>query len=154
MIRLLELVPIPDPYPPTPRVPIGHDTLQGFRVRVGLLVTVCLRSGVLNTEDAQTFLKKTNEVLKVIRDLEHRLNLRESIDYGELDDLRFRWKQEYRGFLKFRDTIRYTLNILTQNELISVDISDNVKTEIDRLYGQIIEIDRTVQSVLRNLGRS
>jgi hypothetical protein len=62
-----------------------------------------------------------------------------------------RWKEEYSRFIKFRDTIRDTLNSLVQRELIAVPVADNVKREVDAFYEQIIEIDRTIQSVLRRL---
>jgi hypothetical protein len=112
---------------------------------------MCVRNGVMNPLDAREFVRKANDVLGTVADLEYRMTLREAFDSGDVYDLRTRWKEEYSRFIKFRDTIRDTLNALVQRGLIAVPVADNVKREVDGFYEQIIEIDRTIQNVLRRL---
>jgi len=149
MIRLRELIQIPDPYPAKPTPPVSPESLQSFRVRASQLVGMCVRNGVMNPDDAREFVRKANDVLGTVADLEYRMTLREAFDSGDVYDLRTRWKEEYSRFIKFRDTIRDTLNSLVQRELIAVPVADDVKGEVDGFYEQIIEIDRAIQRALK-----
>jgi hypothetical protein len=151
MIRLAELIRIPVPYPAKPKPPVSTEILQAFRWRISQLVGMCVRNGVMNPHDAREFVKNANAVFGTVEDLEYRMTLREVFDAGDTFDLRTRWKEEYRRVIKFRDTIRDTLNALVQRGLVAVPVADNVKREVDDFYEQIIEIDRTIQSVLRRL---
>ena len=151
MIRLAELIRIPNPYPATPTPPVSPKAVQAFRERASQLVGTCVRNGVLNPDDAREFVKRTNDVLGTVEDLEYRLTLREVFDSGDIFDLRTRWKEEYGRFIKFRDTIRDTLNAFVQRGLIAVRVADKVKFEVDRFYEQIIEIDGAIHNVLRRL---
>lgn len=149
MTRVDELVRIPNPYPPQRKLPVNPDAVRALRVRASQLVRVCLQNGVLNWDEARDFVKKANEVFWTVDDLQSRLLMRESFDAGDIYDLRGRWKDEYRKFIRFRDTVRDTLNTLVQNGRVSVVVSDAVKSAVDRFYEQMMEIDRTVQTCLR-----
>jgi hypothetical protein len=151
MILLADLVRIPDPFPKELVPPVSADTVRAFRIRMSKLVTICLRNGVLNREEAREFVKKAQDVLGTVEDLQHRITLREVMDNGDVYDLRIRWKEEYRKFFRFRDILRDSLNLLVQHQFMQIEVGDNVKREVDGFYSQLIEIDKTIRSALRRL---
>jgi hypothetical protein len=149
MIRLGELVRIPNPYPVAAVPPIDPRLLDVFRRRAGFLLKLCLQNGVMNADEAHDFVKHVEGVIAAIDDLQYRLTLREGFDSGDLYDLRTKWKEEYRRFFKFRDAVRDTLNLLVQNRVIALNVSDAVKLETDHFCQQMAEFDKSVQTVLR-----
>jgi hypothetical protein len=151
MIRLSELVPIPNPFPTKPKPPVSPPIIKSFRERTSQLVTLCLRTGVMNPAEAREFVKKANAVLGTVDDLQRRVSLREVLDNGDVYDLRTTWKEEYRKFLKFRDVLRDSLNVLVQNQFMKIEVGDKVKLEVDQFYEQLTEIDKTILVVLQRL---
>ena len=151
MIRLFDLIQLPDPFPPQSLPTIGSSELETLIQQGHRLVALCISTGVLNDEDAEKFANDLDDLVAQISDLQHRLTLNETFDGGDCYDLRVTWRKEYQKFLRFRDIIRSTLNLMVQDDLVAVENSDEVKEDVDDFYQQMVEINKTVSRVLQRL---
>ena len=150
MILLADLIRLPLPADPQPTPPFSEHSLRQIESRMTALADLSLRSGVINAEQAERMMNRFDYLTGTIRDLQRRLQLREGLDFSDVFDLRNRWKDGYRTFVRFRDVLRDSLNILVLNGTVEVARADAIKTEADAFFAQMMEVDRIVRVSLRS----
>ena len=158
--RLTDLV-IPDPFqPPIPNYDRLGELIPRFRYSVRRVLQRGVKVGVLNSEDSKGLENRVENLTSSLMDILSRIQkvtqLEEGISREEYYDLRYKWKDGYKRFLKFRDDLRDTKNVLLQGQLISRQVGDEILDQTEEYCRMLDQLDTLVQKTLGTLfqGRS